>query len=144
MVKQAGDVTPGLFLSLMFPYKETNFTFILFLYCLMDVKFSVLFLEDARIFLNALDAKTRTKILYNIDKARVLNDPKLFKKLTDTIWEFRTRYNGLQYRLLAFWDKRDDMETVVISTHGFVKKTDKVPGNELVRAEKLRQDYFEL
>ena len=68
----------------------------------MEAKFDVLFLEDARIFLADLDEKTRTKILYNIDKARVLNDPKLFKKLTETIWEFRTKYNGLQYRLLAF------------------------------------------
>ncbi|GAB4056453.1 type II toxin-antitoxin system RelE/ParE family toxin [Spirosoma litoris] len=110
----------------------------------MEVKFAVLFLEDARTFLRNLDEKARTKIIYNVDKASVLNDPKLFKKLTDTIWEFRTKYNGLQYRLLAFWDKTDGTETLVIATHGFVKKTDKVPSSELLRAEKLRQDYFEL
>ncbi|MFD2570624.1 type II toxin-antitoxin system RelE/ParE family toxin [Spirosoma soli] len=109
----------------------------------MEERFDVLFLEDARTFLASLDEKTRTKILYNIDKARILNDPKLFKKLTNTIWEFRTKYNGSHYRLLAFWDKSDKSETLVISTHGFVKKTDKVSGNELERAEKLRQAYFE-
>lgn len=65
-------------------------------------RFEVLFLEDARVFLGGLDLKTRAKILYNIDKARFLNDPKLFKKLTIEIWEFRTKYNGLPYRLLAF------------------------------------------
>ncbi|MFD1003127.1 hypothetical protein ACFQ21_27625 [Ohtaekwangia kribbensis] len=29
---------------------------------------------------------------------------KFFKKLKDDIWEFRTEYRGVQYRLLAFWD----------------------------------------
>ena len=108
----------------------------------MTIKFDVLFLEDARTFLANLDEKTRTKILYNIDKARVINDPRLFKKLSDTVWEFRTKYNGSQYRLLAFWDKSGSTETLVISTHGFVKKTDKVPGKELIRAETIRQLYF--
>jgi hypothetical protein len=44
-------------------------------------KFSILFLEEAYDFLNALDDKTREKIIYNIDKASVINDPALFKKL---------------------------------------------------------------
>lgn len=109
----------------------------------MNSKFDVLFLEDARQFLLALNDNTRTKILYNIDKAKVLNDPKLFKKLTDTIWEFRTKYNGIQYRLLAFWDKAEKTETLVISTHGFLKKVDKVPSSELHRADQLRQLYFD-
>ena len=108
----------------------------------MDSKFEVLFLEDARQFLKNLDEKTRTKILYNIDKAKILNDPKLFKKLTNDIWEFRTKYNGLQYRLLAFWDKTEKVKTLVISTHGFVKKVDKVSASEIEKADKLRLLYF--
>lgn len=109
----------------------------------MNSRFDVLFLEDARQFLLGLDDKTRAKILYNIDKSKVLNDPKLFKKLTDNIWEFRTKYNGLQYRLLAFWDKTEKTETLVVSTHGFVKKADKVPSSEIIRADQLRQFYFD-
>jgi phage-related protein len=108
----------------------------------MDSKFEVLFLEDARQFLKQLDEKTRAKILYNIDKARVLNDPKLFKKLTGDIWELRTKYSGMQYRLLAFWDKADSIKTLVISTHGFVKKVDKVSASEIEKADKLRDLYF--
>ena len=80
----------------------------------MDSKFEVLFLEEARPFLKGLQEKTRIKILYNIDKAKILNDPKLFKKLTTDIWEFRTKYNRLQYRLLAFWDKTEKVKTLVI------------------------------
>lgn len=62
----------------------------------MNSKFDVLFLEDARQFLLRLNEKTRAKILYNIDKSKVLTDPKLFKKLTENIWEFRTKYSELQ------------------------------------------------
>ena len=97
----------------------------------MEPKFEVLFLEEARQFLKGLDEKTKAKILYNIDKAKVLNDPKLFKKVTDIIWEFRTKYSGLQYRLLAFWDKTETVKTLVISTHGFVKKADRSPPMKL-------------
>lgn len=103
-------------------------------------KFEVVYLEDTRQFLMSLDSKTRAKILYNIDRAKGLNDPKLFKKLNNNIWEFRTLYNGLQYRLLAFWDKSQN--TLVVATHGFIKKVDKVPEKEMDKAESLREDYF--
>jgi phage-related protein len=109
----------------------------------MDKKFDVLFLDEAIDFLDELDDKTRAKIIYNIDKASYVNDPKLFKKLTPQIWEFRTLYKKKQYRLLAFWDKEDKMETLVISTHGFMKKTSKVPSNQVEKAESLRTEYFD-
>ncbi len=109
----------------------------------MHPRFEVLFLEEVREFLLELDEKARAKILYNIDKSKVLNDPKLFKKLTANIWEFRTKYNGLHYRLLAFWDKTEKIETVVVSTHGFIKKVDKVPSTEINKADQLRQSYFD-
>ena len=110
----------------------------------MNNKFEVIFLEEALDFIDSLDLKTRKKIYYNIDKAKQGNDPKLFKKLTDEIWEFRTKYNGLQYRLFAFWDKTDKTETLVISTHGIVKKVDKVPKNDIEKAMKIRADYLGL
>lgn len=63
------------------------------------------------------------------------------RKLDDTdIWEFRTLYKGIQYRLLAFWDT--DAETLVIATHGFVKKTQKTPRKEINKAEAVRILYF--
>lgn len=104
--------------------------------------FETRFLEDADEFISALDSKTQRKIFYNIDLAEQTNDPKLFKKLNDDIWEFRTRFAGLQIRLLAFWDKTNNKETLVIATHGFIKKLDKVPANEITRAERLREFYF--
>jgi len=62
--------------------------------------------------------------------------------LKDEIWEFRTKYNGIQFRLFAFWDKTEKSETLVISTHGMIKKVSKVPKTEIEKAEKLRVEYF--
>ena len=108
----------------------------------MKSKFEVIFLEQAIEFLEKLDDKSRKKIYYNIDKSKLINDPKLFKKLKNEIWEFRTKYNGIQYRLLAFWDKTKKTETLVISTHGIVKKVSKVPKAEIEKAERIRKEYF--
>ena len=109
----------------------------------MTEKFQVQFLEEASVFLDSLDEKARDKVIYNIHKARITNDKELFKKLKGEIWEFRTLFNKTHYRLFAFWDKTERTETVVISTHGLIKKTDKTPQSDLVKAEKLRKLYFE-
>lgn len=105
--------------------------------------FETKFLDEADEFISQLGPKTIKKIFYNIDLAEQTNDPKLFKKLQNNIWEFRTNFAGLQTRLLAFWDKTDNKETLVIATHGFIKKVDKVPANEIDRAVRLRQKYFD-
>ncbi len=104
--------------------------------------FDTKFMEEANEFFAELDTKTIKKIFYNVDLAEQTNDPKLFKKLQNDIWELRTKFGGLQIRLLAFWDKSDKKETLVIATHGFIKKVDKVPANEIDRAERLRDKYF--
>lgn len=105
--------------------------------------FETKFLEEANEYISQLDPKTIKKIFYNIDLAEQTNDPKLFKKLQNEIWEFRTKFSGHQIRLLAFWDKSDNKETLVIATHGFIKKVDKVPAKEINRAVRLRDKYFE-
>lgn len=108
----------------------------------MNKQFDVIFLEDAFAFLKSLDQKHYEKILYNIRKAQTRHDPELLKKLTGDIWEFRTLYQGIQYRLLAFWDKTDTKSTLVIATHGFIKKRNKVPDIEIVKSSTLRNKYF--
>lgn len=109
----------------------------------MEKQFEVVFLDEALEFLRSLDRKHYEKILFNIRKAQINRDPELFKKLKDDIWELRTLYQGFQYRLLAFWDKTDSQNTLVISTHRFVKKTSKVPENEIQKANQLMIQYFE-
>jgi phage-related protein len=105
--------------------------------------FQTRFLEQANEFIAGLDPKAARKLFYNIDLAEQTNDPRLFKKLKDDIWELRVRYGSIQIRLLAFWDKSDNKSTLVIATHGFIKKVDKVPENEIERAKNLRNKYFE-
>jgi len=107
------------------------------------IKYEILFLEPAKEFLDKLDHKSREKVLFNIWKSRESNDPELFKKLTGEIWEFRTLFKGRQIRLLAFWDKKRDKKTLVIASHGFIKKTQKTPKKEIDKADQLRKDYLE-
>jgi len=88
----------------------------------MIKRFETILLEEAFGFVQEQNIKTRKKILQNIRRSEHTNDPKLFKKLNKEIWEFRTLYNGTQYRLLAFWDKEDKTETIVFATHGVIKR----------------------
>lgn len=97
-------------------------------------------MEAALSYLESLPEKVQDKIAYNISKSRYFMDKELFKKLNDNIWEFRTRYQGITYRLLAFWD--NDTGHLVVATHGFIKKSQKTPDNEITRAEALRKEYF--
>lgn len=105
--------------------------------------FETRFLEEADKFIAGLDPQIVKKIFYNIDLAEQTNDSKLLKKLQNDIWEFRTQQAGLQIRLLAFWDKTDSKSTLVFATHGFIKKSDKVPKNEINRALRIKKEYFD-
>ena len=123
----------------MFPNKE-----ILYIFTEKRmVKFEVRFLEPAKVFLEDLDKKSREKVLFNIWKARDINDPELFNKLSDDIWEFRTHFKSNHIRFLAFWDRIGGNQTLVITTHGFIKKTQKTPKKEIERAVRLRREYME-
>lgn len=109
----------------------------------MERRFNAVLLEEVLDFLSGLDDKHSEKIIYNIRRVQVENDPELFKKLSGDIWEFRTRFHGMQYRLLAFWDKTLAIDTVVVCTHGFIKKQSKVPEKEIQKAVQIRMKYFE-
>lgn len=109
----------------------------------MKAKFNVIYLEEVVSFFDSLDEKVRNKIIYNIEKAMCVIDKELFKKMGDSeIWEFRTLYGNMSYRLLAFWDT--EKESLVVVTNGFVKKTRKTPQKVIAKAEKIRQLYFKL
>lgn len=105
-------------------------------------KFKIIYSEETIQFLNSLDEKAKAKIMYNINKSKYVIDKELFKKLDDAddIWEFRTLYNGISYRLFAFWDT--GKETLVITTHGIIKKTQKTPSKEIAKAKEIRKIYF--
>lgn len=109
----------------------------------MENNFEVKYLDQATEFIRSIDRKAAKKLLFNISKAQQVNDNSVFKKLKGTdIWEFRAIAEGIQYRLFAFWVKRENV--FVICTHGIIKKSQKTPVREIEKAEQLRKKYFEL
>ena len=93
-------------------------------------------------FLREMPEESRNKMLYVIDQVKEgSRDPRLFKKLEGTkIWEFRAEYESNAYRLLAFWDK--NRKSLVVATHGFMKKTQKTQKKEIDKAERIRKEFY--
>ncbi len=127
---------------LLFAYEET-FPYL----CSSKLRTMAIFklelLREAREFLYALPSQAYRKVLHNI--WRITSGEKnadLFKKLEGTdLWEFRTLYDGKAYRLFAFWDR--DKETLIVATHGIIKKSQKTPAKEIAKAKAIKDKYFE-
>lgn len=90
-----------------------------------------------------LPDKIQSKFFVAFDKTRVGLKGDWFKSIGDEIWEFRQRDNQKFYRLLAFWDKTGESETLIVATHGFDKKTNKTPKSQKERALKIKSKYFD-
>lgn len=75
------------------------------------------------------------KVIQEVDRVPI----EYFKKLsgTDEIWEVRVETLGLAVRLLGFFDGKN----FIVLTNGFLKKTDKVPKQEIALAETRKHDY---
>lgn len=103
---------------------------------------SVLFTDEAAEFLRTIPQQARDKFTYNIGRIKGgERNNEIFKKLENTeIWEFRTLYNKIAYRLFAFWDT--ESESLIVATHGIIKKTQKTPNKEIKKAESIRNEYF--
>jgi phage-related protein len=93
-------------------------------------------------FLDSLSGKVAQKVLWTLS---LLEDFEIipsiyFKKLTGTeeIWECRIQYGSNIYRIFCFFDSN----SVVVLTHGFVKKSQKTPSREIERAESYRKDFL--
>ena len=92
-------------------------------------------------FYNPLDKKLKDKVDYVlqiiISVERI--STKFFKHLDDGIYEIRIEYKSDIYRIFSFFDEGK----LIILLHGIQKKTQKTPSKELVRAKKLRREYYE-
>ena len=129
--------------SNLYRYMETKYYICAVIQNKMGInKLKVVLTEEAQAFLDAQPFKAQQKIYYNIFKVEEgVMKVDIFKKLENTeIWEFRTLYNGICYRLFSFWDTEEG--TLVIATHGIVKKTQKTPLKEIAKAEEIRKVYF--
>lgn len=93
-------------------------------------------------FFNSLTNKQFEKIAFVLDLIEQINivPRKYFKKLlgTDDIWEVRVQHGNNIFRILGFFDGKD----LVILTHAFAKKSQRIPQKEIVVAEKRKRNYL--
>lgn len=103
----------------------------------------IILLDEAEKYYYSLSEKCQIKLLKSFDKTKEGIKSKWFKYLGDEIWEFKDKDQNKFIRLLAFWDKTRDKETLIIATHGFDKKTNKTPKNQINKAKRIKDTYFE-
>ena len=125
----------------------TNIGFNLY-YKSMEKKFKVEFYETEKgekpclEFLNTLEVKLRAKAFRDMalleEKGKELRLP-YSRHLDDGIFELRTIQGSNIVRNLYFFF----VGNKIIITHGFRKKTQKTPPEEIERAKKYRKDYLE-
>lgn len=108
----------------------------------MNTKVKIVLSSEAQCFIEEQPENVQKKIMTNIQHVEDgIISTALFKKLKGTeIWELRTLYSGMAYRILAFWDKLN--QSLVIATHGFVKKTAKTPAKEIEKAVSIMNEYY--
>ncbi|MBI1977618.1 MAG: type II toxin-antitoxin system RelE/ParE family toxin [Candidatus Omnitrophica bacterium] len=92
-------------------------------------------------FLDSLSSKVRAKLQKWIEQLEIWG-PSLPRPYADTIRdkirELRVKFGGANYRFLYFFAGK-----MIVITHGFVKKTDRVPGEEVERAIRFMNDFQE-
>jgi len=93
-------------------------------------------------FLESLPGKVAQKVTWVLKLLEDLNvvPSSYFKKLvgTEEIWECRIQLGSNAYRIFCFFLGN----SVVILTHGFIKKSRKTPANEIAKAESYRRDFL--
>ena len=93
-------------------------------------------------FLDGLDAKQAAKVLWTLSAIKLTHPaPSLYLKkmvATDDLWEARVIFAGNIFRLLGWMDGTDKL----ILAHGFTKKTEKTPLQE-IRTTEIRKKIYE-
>jgi len=94
-------------------------------------------------FYKSLEPTVKKKVDWVIGLVRDLEviPSKFFKHIkgSDGIYEIRIMVHRNIYRIFCFFDEGK----MIILLHGFQKKTQKTPKNEIIKAKKLRQEYYE-
>lgn len=85
---------------------------------------------------NKAQAKIRKQILLLSEEGPNLKRP-YADYLRDDIYELRVQFSPNDYRILYFFFRRSN----IILTHGFIKKTGKVPQTELEKALKYKAEF---
>lgn len=101
-------------------------------------------LPEAEEFVDNIEISARKKMFYAIRKTKKRFFGDWFEKMKTSkyIFEFKVKDSSKFFRLFAFWDSKGDTETLVVCTHGLIKKSNKTPKKEIEKAEAIRKKYF--
>ena len=95
-------------------------------------------------FYKDLDVKVKTKIQYVFELIKQIDrvPEKFLAPMTgyDGLFEIRIEYQSNIYRVFCCFNKG----LLVVLLNGFQKKTQKTPKDEIERAMRLKNEYFQL
>lgn len=92
-------------------------------------------------FLKSLSEKEREKVDYGLVLLKTQDrlPVKFVKHIKEGLYELRTEYNGNIYRVFFIFDEGK----IVVLFNGFQKKSQKIPVNEITKALKIKEEYYE-
>ncbi len=110
----------------------------------MEKPIEVNLLPEAEEFVDKIEISARKKLFFAIRKTRSRIFGEWFEKLKSSkdIYEFRIKDSNKFYRLFAFWDSTQEKETLIVCSHGLIKKTNRTPKKEIEKAEMIKEKYF--
>ncbi len=91
-------------------------------------------------FIATLSAKELLKLNYIISLLETEDrlPVKFIKSIRDGLYELRMEYNSNIYRVFFIFDEG----RIVVLFHGFQKKTQKIPKEEIEKALKIKEAYY--
>lgn len=93
-------------------------------------------------FIDSLSGKVAQKVTWVLNLLEDLDivPSTYFKKLvgTEDIWECRIKFGSNAYRIFCFFVDN----SIVVLTHGFIKKTQKTHRSQIKKAEAYRKDFL--
>lgn len=94
-------------------------------------------------FLDSLSGKVAQKVAWVLRLVEDLDivPANYLKKLVNSqeIWECRIQLGSNIYRIFCFFEGK----SIIVLTHGIVKKTQKTPPHEIEKAETYRKAYLQ-
>jgi phage-related protein len=109
----------------------------------MEKDIQIKLLQEAEHYFINLPKPAQIKLLKVFSKVQGQFPTGNFKKLSGSknIWEFTCDIGSKFHRILAFWDSSEEKITNIICTHGFNKKSNKTPKQEIKKAEAIKNNY---
>lgn len=95
--------------------------------------------SESKLFIESLDVGSKVKIISLIKRFAnfgIIKNKEQFKKVEGKIFEFKQ----YQTRVMMYFCAKG----CIALTHGFIKKSQKSPSNEIDRAKKIMQEYKEV